>query len=73
MRRKRVYLDYAATTPLDPKVFSAMLPYLKKEFGNPSSVHSYGQTARAAIEEARERVASFLSCKAGEIVFCGGA
>ncbi|TSC56708.1 MAG: cysteine desulfurase [Parcubacteria group bacterium Greene0714_21] len=71
--RKRIYLDYAATTPLDPKVLKAMLPYLKKEYGNPSSSHSFGQAAKAAIEKAREQVAKFLSCNPLEVVFTSGA
>lgn len=51
---KPIYLDYAATTPVDPKVLKAMLPYLKEEYGNPSSIYSLGQKARAAIEDARK-------------------
>jgi cysteine desulfurase len=66
---KRVYLDYAATTPLDPQVLEAMLPYLKEKFGNPSSIHSFGQEARAAIDEAREKVAQVLNCQPPEIIF----
>lgn len=73
MRKKRIYLDYAASTPVDKKALLAMMPYLKGEFGNPSSVHSFGQKARAAVEKAREQVASFLSCSANEIVFTSGA
>ncbi len=67
------YLDYAATTPVDPRVFDAMLPYFRESFGNPSSVHRYGQKAETAIEEARETVASILHCRADEIIFtsCG--
>jgi cysteine desulfurase len=66
---KRVYLDYAATTPLDPQVLEAMLPYLKEKFGNPSSIHSFGQEARAAIDEVREKVAQVLNCQPQEIIF----
>lgn len=68
-----IYLDYAATTPLDPRVLQAMLPYLEGEFGNPSSVHRYGQRAEAAMEGARESVAQSLGCRSNEIVFtsCG--
>ena len=73
MRRNAIYLDYSATTPVDPLVLKAMLPYLKKEYGNPSSVHSLGQLARAAIEQARERVAAFLHASASEVVFTSGA
>ena len=64
-----IYLDYAATTPLDPQVFAAMEPFLKEKFGNPSSVHSFGQEARAAIDQSREQVANFLNCQPQEIIF----
>ncbi len=69
----QIYLDYAATTPVDPRVRDAMMPYFSASFGNPSSVHRYGQQAEAAIESARETVASALNCRADEIVFtsCG--
>ena len=69
----KVYLDYAATTPLDPRVFETMLPYFSENFGNPSSIHRYGQQAEAAIENAREKVAAVLNCSPNEIVFtsCG--
>ena len=69
----KVYLDYAATTPLDPRVLRAMLPYFNAEFGNPSSVHRFGQRAEAAVETARETVASALNCNPAEIIFtsCG--
>ena len=66
------YLDANATTPLDPAVRAAMLPYLSDEFGNASSVHRWGQRARAALDEARERAARALGCEAGEIVFTSG-
>jgi len=69
----RIYLDYAATTPVDERVLEKMLPYFKTHFGNPSSIHICGQQADAAIEEARESVASSLSGRPEEIVFtsCG--
>ena len=69
----RIYLDYAATTPVDQRVMDAMLPYYAESFGNPSSVHQFGQKAEAAVESARETVADLLNCQAGEIVFtsCG--
>lgn len=70
---KKIYLDYAASTPIDKKVLDEMLPYLKKHYGNPSSSHAYGQKTKAAIEEARIKVAKFLGCQADEIVFTGGA
>jgi cysteine desulfurase len=69
---KRIYLDYAATTPVDPQVLKAMQPYFFEEFGNPSSIHSFGQEAKKAIEEAREKVASFLGAKPEEIIFTSG-
>lgn len=67
-----IYLDHNATTPLDPAVLEAMLPYLQGEFGNASSVHSPGQRARAAVDEARESVAALVGAKASEIVFTSG-
>jgi len=69
----KVYLDYAATTPLDPQVLEAMIPYFKEKYGNPSSVHSFGQEARAAVDGAREQVATFLNCQPQEIIFTGCA
>lgn len=66
-----IYLDHAATTPLDPEVLEAMLPYLREEFGNPSSLHRFGQRARGAIDEARARVAALLGARDAEIVFTG--
>ncbi|MFZ6027850.1 MAG: cysteine desulfurase family protein [Chloroflexota bacterium] len=68
-----VYLDYAATTPVDPRVFAAMRPFFDQDFGNPSSTHAYGQRAEAAVEQARENVARLLHCQPGEVVFtsCG--
>jgi len=67
--KKKVYLDYAATTPLDPQVLEAMLPYLKEKYGNPSSIHSFGQESRAAVDQAREQVAKLLNCQPPEIIF----
>ena len=67
------YLDYAATTPIDPTVLKAMMPYLKKEFGNPSSIHEFGQKALSAVEEARSQVARFLHCEPQEGYFTGSA
>jgi len=68
----RVYLDNAATTPLDPEVFEAMKPFLLEDFGNPSSTHAHGRKVRAAIESARKRVAELLNCTPGEIIFTSG-
>jgi cysteine desulfurase len=67
----RVYLDHNATTPLDPRVLEAMLPYLRDEYGNPSSLHWFGQRARAAVEEARAAVAALVGAEPPEIVFTG--
>jgi cysteine desulfurase len=67
-----IYLDHAATTPMRPEVWEAMRPYLQERFGNPSSLHRWGREARGAIEESRERVASALGARRGEIVFTGG-
>lgn len=67
-----IYLDYNATTPLDPAVIDAMLPYLREHFGNPSSAHVYGRTAHAAVDQARGQVAELLGAQPEEIVFTGG-
>ena len=64
-----VYLDYAATTPVDPRVITAMLPYFHDTFGNPSSVHVFGQRAEAALEAARDKTARALNAKTTEIIF----
>ena len=68
-----IYLDYAATTPVDQRVLDAMLPYFRENYGNPSSVHRLGQKAETAIDSAREKVAAVLHCRADEIIFtsCG--
>lgn len=68
-----IYLDYSATTPVDPRVLDAMSPYFSASFGNPSSVHSFGQVAESAIDSARETVARVLNCRTDEIIFtsCG--
>jgi cysteine desulfurase len=68
----RVYLDYNATTPVDPVVLEAMLPYFSAEFGNAASIHTPGQQARAAVETAREQVAALIGARAQEIVFTSG-
>src|SRR5205823_14718283 len=67
-----VYLDYNATTPVDPAVVEAMLPYLREHFGNPSSGHAYGTAAHAAVETVRGQVAALIGADPGEIVFTGG-
>lgn len=68
-----IYLDYNASTPVDPRVLDEMLPYLKSKYGNPSSSHPYGVALKAGIEQARERVAALLGCEASEIIFTSGA
>ena len=68
----KVYLDNAATTPLDPEVFEAMKPFLLEDFGNPSSTHAHGRKVRAAIESSRKKIAELLSCTPGEIIFTSG-
>jgi cysteine desulfurase len=72
-RPPKIYLDYAATTPVDERVLEVMLPYFADTFGNPSSVHSFGQAAEAALESAREMTARELNCQPGEVIFtsCG--
>jgi len=67
-----IYLDYNATTPLDPQVVDAILPYLISEFGNPSSSHSFGRKAKQAVETARGQIAELLKCRADEIYFTSG-
>jgi cysteine desulfurase len=69
---ERIYLDYAATTPTDPEVIKAMEPFFFERFGNPSSIHTFGQEAKKAIEDAREKVAAFLGAAPSEIVFTSG-
>jgi cysteine desulfurase len=68
----KVYLDNAATTPLDPEVFEAMKPFMLEDFGNPSSTHAHGRKVRAAIESSRKRIAELLNCTRGEIIFTSG-
>ena len=67
-----IYLDYNATSPLAPEVFDAMRPYLERHFGNASSIHAAGREARAAVDEARDRIAGLLGAKSHEIIFTGG-
>ena len=70
--RRHVYMDHGGTTPLDPRVWDAMVPCFRESFGNPSSIHSVGQEARAALDSARERVAGVLGCRPSEVVFTSG-
>ncbi|RFC55258.1 cysteine desulfurase family protein [Brumimicrobium aurantiacum] len=68
----KVYLDNAATTPVASEVFEAMVPYLKNEFGNPSSTHSFGRQAKGTIETSRRKIASLINAKPSEIIFTSG-
>lgn len=67
-----IYLDHAATTPMDPRVLDAMMPYLTYEFGNPGSLHSYGKTAKEAVDNARRQVARFFNCEPEQVIFTSG-
>lgn len=67
-----IYLDYAATTPVDERVLAKMMPYFRENYGNPSSIHRLGQKAESAVDEAREKVASVLGCHTDEILFTSG-
>ncbi|HXG46120.1 MAG TPA: cysteine desulfurase family protein [Methylomirabilota bacterium] len=69
---RTIYLDYNATTPLDPAVREAMLPFLHEHYGNPSSIHHVGRCSRAALDDARERIAAVLCCRPSELVFTSG-
>jgi cysteine desulfurase len=69
---QRIYFDNAATTPLDPEVLNAMMPYMTEKFGNPSAIYSYGRETKMAIENARKTVAKILGCTPGEIFFTSG-
>src|SRR5215212_9400147 len=69
---RRVYLDHSATTPVDGRVVEAMLPYLTEKFGNASSVHYFGQEARAAVDRARREVAMLIGARPQEIIFLSG-
>lgn len=71
--RKKIYLDYAATTPVDPRVLKAMLPYFSEKFGNTMSLHSFGQEAKQTLEESREVVADLMGAKSSEIIFTSSA
>jgi len=70
--KKTIYLDHAATTPVDSKVFEAMLPYFSEKFGNPSSIYALGQESRKAIDESRSTIADILGCKPKEVIFTSG-
>src|SRR5688572_22962070 len=72
MSLRRVYMDNSATTPVDRRVVEALLPFLTESFGNPSSVHFYGQEARTAVDRARREVAGLIHARPNEIVFLSG-
>ena len=69
---KPIYLDYNATTPVDPEVIQSMLPVLNEVFGNPSSSHTFGKAANDVVEKARSQVAGLLNCTPQEIIFTSG-
>jgi cysteine desulfurase len=68
-----IYLDYNSATPIDPRVFEAMLPFLKDNFANPSSTHHFGQSIAAKVKQAREQIADFINSKSNELIFTSGA
>ncbi len=70
--KNRIYLDYAATTPVDLRVLRAMAPYFSKKFGNASSLHSFGQEVKIALEESRKKIAELINAQPGEIIFTSG-
>jgi cysteine desulfurase len=72
MDGRRIYLDHAATTPPALEVIDAMLPYLRADWGNPSSPHARGRRARGAIDDARDRLAALIGCTAREVTFTAG-
>src|SRR6185295_10908676 len=72
MTERYIYLDHAATTPVDQRVVAAMLPYFSERFGNPSSIHQAGRAALEALDDARETVAAALGASRKEIIFTGG-
>ena len=67
-----IYLDHAATTPMDPRVLEAMIPYLTYDYGNPGSLHEYGRTAKDAVDKARQQVADFFYCSPEQVIFTSG-
>ncbi|OGF20346.1 hypothetical protein A2Y83_00695 [Candidatus Falkowbacteria bacterium RBG_13_39_14] len=72
-KKKKIYLDHAATTPIDPQVLKAMMPYMEEKYGNASSIHSFGQEAMRGVNKARKQIANFLNCSIDEVIFTSGA
>jgi len=72
-KNKQIYLDYGATTPTDPRVVKAMMPYFNEKFGNTMSLHSFGQEAKLALEESREKIAELINAKPNEMIFTSSA
>ncbi|HSF83840.1 MAG TPA: cysteine desulfurase family protein [Anaerolineales bacterium] len=72
MVEPKIYFDYAATTPVESRVLNSMLPYFSEHFGNPSSIHTYGQQAESAVENARQTIATILNCHSDEVIFTSG-
>jgi cysteine desulfurase len=72
-KQQKIYFDHSATTPIDPRVLEAMLPYMKENFGNASSAHSFGQEAMKGVDWARETIANFFGAKPKEVIFTAGA
>ena len=70
---KKIYFDHSATTPLDKEVFEAMEPYMREVYGNPSSIHNFGQAALAGVDKSRKQLAKYLNCEAKEVAFTSGA
>ena len=68
----RVFLDNAATTPMSEEVIQAMIPIMREQFGNPSSIHADGRKVRATIEEARKKIANYIGASIGEVFFTSG-
>ena len=72
MTTERIYMDHSGTTPIDPKVLEAMMPFLTKNYANPSSIYAEGREVRIAIDGAREQVAKALNAEPGNIIFTSG-
>src|SRR5271169_1943333 len=72
LKMRKVYLDHTATTPLNPEVLEAMMPYFSEKFGNASSIHRFGQESKAALDECRNTIAKILGAHQGELFFVSG-